>query len=152
MRFKLFKRAEEDAAFRRLLDATLNPKSRSTRNVFRHTWTPPTWPYIQPVEDATADVIRSANSLASMTRIFDERGCDWSEDASQIVKDRKLAMMLALQAAMELKEEFPELTTDIDTLAIRLFPLPTADKTSVSIQTGGSLTAAQSAPPETSDE
>ena len=41
----------EDAALRRAA-------ARSDVNIFAHRWNPPTWPYIQPLQDATADLLR----------------------------------------------------------------------------------------------
>ncbi len=135
MRFKLFKLGEEDPVFQRKINTSLNPNSRSKLNVFRHRWNPPSWPYIEPTKDATADLIRDANMLTSPRRRCRERGQEWDEIFAETVQDRSKAYRAALTEAQKIKDDF-ELETDIDTIAMRLAPMPTAQQTSISIQAG----------------
>ena len=104
MRFKLLKRAEQEPAFRRVVIASLRPKPKY--NVFSHWWQPPSWPYIQPVEDATADLIRDTSMQTSPRRRCQERGMEWDEIVQETVEDRSTAIRAALTAAQAINSEF----------------------------------------------
>lgn len=94
-----------------------NPANRALReiaekdkvNIFRHTWNPPAWPYVDPFKDATADVIRQRNAQTSPRRIAANRlGVDWSDLADEIVTDNGLAIRKAKAAAAEINKEHPD--------------------------------------------
>ena len=131
IRFKMFKRAERDESFNRKLQRSLDrPKAKG--NVFRGKWNPPAWPYIEPVKDATADLIRDANSLISPRRRCQERGHDWNEIATEMVDDRFEALDYAATRAGELIEKH-DLKQDKWTIVSHLMPLPTPERTTVSL-------------------
>ena len=46
---------------------------KSGISIFRHVWQPPGWPYIEPLKDATADLIITRNGLNSRSRVFAAR-------------------------------------------------------------------------------
>lgn len=77
-------------------------------NVFAHKWHPPTWPYIEPLKDAGADLLRVRNGLISPRRLHAERGREWQEIASEIVADNSMAIQLAIEAAERINAIAPE--------------------------------------------
>ena len=133
LRFKILKRAEKDAAFARWIDKTENPRSKV--NVFRHQWQLPAWPYINPMEDATSVLIRSANSQSSLRRLAAEQGMEWDELSTEIPVDRAKLTRNALIEAQKLIGEFNLPTTPeyLDVLAQRLGPLPNPERMQFSI-------------------
>lgn len=81
---------------------------RSDIHIFRHTFNCPSWPYIEPLKDAQADLIQLEGNLSSHTLIAAARGRDWEDLAAQIVKDNVLLARHAIEAAEELNELFPK--------------------------------------------
>ena len=77
-------------------------------NVFAHEWVLPTWPYIQPVEDATADQIRLRTGMTSLRRAHASRGQDYDTVMEEIVADRKALIIAAKTAAAEINAAFPD--------------------------------------------
>jgi len=115
----------EDAALRRAAQ-------RRGINIFRHEWHPPTWPYIQPLQDASADLLRVRNGLLSHRRRSAERGLDWDDLSTEIVEDNALAIAKAKRKAAELNAEFE----DGQPVHWReLLSLPTPDGVRVNITT-----------------
>ncbi len=82
--------------------------ARLKQRLFAHVWTAPTWPYIEPMKDAMADLVRVRNGLISPRRLHAERGRDWEEIAEEIVADNLYAIREAKRAAAILNGEFPE--------------------------------------------
>jgi capsid protein len=91
-------------------------------NIANHVWHPPTWPYIEPVKDVTADVLKVANPLSSLRRVLSARSMDWDVVFPEIVEDRVKLIRLAIEQADELNEAHPEAGVSWRDLA----PLPTA--------------------------
>lgn len=77
-------------------------------NVFAHEWQYPTWPYIQPVEDATADQIKLRTGMTSLRRAHLARGMDYDTVMDEIVADRKAMIVAAKTAAAEINAQFPD--------------------------------------------
>lgn len=75
-------------------------------NLFGHAWNPPTWKYIEPLKDATSEVMRLSNVLTSPRRLFNERGSDWDEVAGETVIDLGSAIRKAKAAAAAINAEF----------------------------------------------
>ncbi len=132
MRFKLFKRAEQDSIFNRHLERSLNPRSKI--NVFRHTWNSPSWPYIDPFKDMAADLGRLANGMASPTQVCDERGENWDTKSLKTCRDWAQHLRNGIVEAQALKKEFGEDLDDVDTFALaQLFAkMPMAERTQLS--------------------
>jgi capsid protein len=82
-------------------------KVRGGDELLRHTWHTPTWPYIQPEQEAKADALRIAERLSSSRRVLAERGLDWDEIAAEIVEDQALLARLAIEKADELNRTYP---------------------------------------------
>lgn len=101
-------------------------------SIFRHRWNPPSWPYIEPLKDASADLMQQRNALNSPRRIQAARGRDWPEIAREIVEDNATAIRLAKRTADEINGEFPE-----DPVHWReLISLPTPDGVQVTLDGG----------------
>jgi len=150
MRFKLFKLGEEDRSIAKRIDQIVNRSPSASKpkiNIFKHRWIPPDWPYIEPTKDATADLIRDANMLTSPRRRCQERSCDWDDIFTETVDDRFKALDYSLQQSQVLKEKY-NLDTDLHTLAMILAPMPTAERTNVSVQSS----AAETQEPENKNE
>ncbi len=75
--------------------------------IFQHRWNAPSWAYIQPLDDASADLLRVQNGLISPRRLHAERGRDWEEIYTETVEDNGWAIAAALKRAEELNKEFP---------------------------------------------
>lgn len=97
----------------------------SGADIFAHEWTLPTWPYIQPIEDATADVIKLRSGMTSPRRAHLARSQDYSAIVKEIVDDRKQLIVAAKLAAAEINAQFPD---DKSPAHWRdLAPLPTSE-------------------------
>lgn len=79
---------------------------RSDVRIFRHCWHPPTWPYVQPLDDAKADLTRLRNAQISPRRLHAENGADWGDMQSEIVADRAMAIRNAITEATAINTEF----------------------------------------------
>jgi lambda family phage portal protein len=112
----------------------IDPEIRKAANnpdikIFRHRWNPPEWQYIEPLKDASAELLRSRNALISHRRLHAERGRDWDEVSTEIVEDNVKAIRKAVLAKQDLAGEFPD-----EVFHWREFlSLPTPDGISVSI-------------------
>jgi lambda family phage portal protein len=102
---------------------------RSDVNIFRHGWHAPRWPYIEPLTDASADLLRDRNGQISKRRLHAERGIEWSELAREIVEDNALAIRLAKQSADQINQEFG----DNPVHWRELISLPTPDGTQINL-------------------
>ena len=89
---------DEDPILRRAAE-------RSDINIRKHRWNAPSWPYIEPLKDANADVIRIKNGLASPRRLHAERGRDWVDVYSETIEDNAHAIQQAMGKAMEINAE-----------------------------------------------
>jgi capsid protein len=73
--------------------------------IFKHVWRMPKWPYIQPVEESTAKILRKQNMLSSPRRIHGEDSEDWEEIVDETVLDIAYAIEAAANKAKELTEK-----------------------------------------------
>lgn len=94
---------------------------------FGHSWKLPSWPYIEPLKDASADLLQQRNGLNSPRRIQANRGQDWDDVSTEIVDDNAMAIRKAARKAEELQGE------GIDVHWRELISLPTPDGVSVAI-------------------
>lgn len=81
-------------------------------SIFAHRWNPPTWPYIEPLKDAKADISRLEGGLISPRRLFAERGRDYTEVAQEIVEDNGLKIELAIERAEQINKRYPDAMID----------------------------------------
>ncbi|MDE2472036.1 MAG: hypothetical protein KGL35_25725, partial [Bradyrhizobium sp.] len=106
--------------------------------MFQHTWTKPGWPYIDPLKDGQADLLRQRNALTSPRRLQAERGREWTDVATEIVEDNAFAIRAAKKAAKQINAEFP----DDDPVHWReMISLPTPEGTKLTIRgdSGGGM-------------
>jgi lambda family phage portal protein len=75
-------------------------------NILGHAWQPRAWPYIQPLEDAKANLLRVTGMLASPRRVTGEGGGQWAELVNECVEDRALAIRRAKVEAASINKEF----------------------------------------------
>lgn len=78
---------------------------RMGKAMFRHTWGSPRWPYIQPLQDAQADVMRIANRLTSPRRLHAERGQDYDDVLAECIGDNSSAISQAIKASQAVKTQ-----------------------------------------------
>lgn len=81
-------------------------RERLQARYFQHRWQTTNWSYIEPVKDATADVIRDAHMLTSPRRRCQERGFEWQDIVLETIADRGEAIARAIEAAEKLNRQF----------------------------------------------
>ena len=115
-------------------DPTLRRSSlKADIDIFKHEWIMPTWPYIEPLKDASADLLRVRNGLTSRRRRAQERGDKWPVIAREMVEDNALAIRLAKTEAKKMNDEYSE---DDPVHWRELLNLPTPDGVKVNIDAG----------------
>ena len=122
-RWKLRQWAARDPGIRSRLEAATSPTA--------HRWNPPTFPYIEPLTDASADLLQQRNALNSPRRIHASRGRDWEEVAAEIVADNAMAITKALEAAAIINKAYPEAEVHWR----ELVSLPTPDGVQINLST-----------------
>lgn len=90
---------------------------RGKINPFKHCFHPPAWEYVKPMEDAAAEKLAETSNLKSMREILAARGESFDKKMPEIVFDRVAFMREALTGAIEIKNEFPDVETDVMELA-----------------------------------
>lgn len=103
--------------------------ARSGINPVGHRWNPPQFPYIEPLTDASADLMQTRNALNSPRRIQAARGREWDEIAGEIIADNSFAIRKALAEAAAINQEWPESGVHWR----ELISLPTPDGITVAI-------------------
>lgn len=104
---------------------------RTGIKIFKHNWCTPTWPYIQPYQDAAADLLRIRNALISRRRQCAERGSyDWDRLSTEICEDNAMMIEKAHLKAEELNKRYPGLNVTWREIA----SLPSPDGVNVSLQ------------------
>jgi lambda family phage portal protein len=98
--------------------------SRSTVKPFKHVWNSPTWPYIDPLKDATADITRLSGGLTSPRRLHAERGDDVDQLARETVEDNAYRIRLAKEAAQKINADFEDDNMPVHWRELISLPLP----------------------------
>lgn len=83
-------------------------KFGTEREAYKHNWNAPTWPYLEPLTDASADLLQDRNALNSKRRIHAARGRQWTEVLAEILEDNSMGIVGACKAARLINDEFPE--------------------------------------------
>jgi capsid protein len=78
------------------------------KDPFRHAWNPPTWRYIQPVDDATADILILGHGLMSPRELHAQHGREWDDVYRDTIADRAAAIRAACAEARAINGLFPE--------------------------------------------
>ena len=97
---------------------------KSGINPFGCLWNFPTWPYIQPMEDAQADLLRLRNGLTSPRRLHAERGATVEEVTTEILADNKASIIAAKQAAADINKQFPDDPNPVSWREMLFLPTP----------------------------
>jgi len=99
-RWKIRQWAAESPVLRKTLQEQENTRRRAGGiNLFGHVWHPAGWPYIQPVEDATGDLIQIRNHLTSPRRLAARRGMDYGVHLQECHEDYELRINSAQDTA-----------------------------------------------------
>jgi capsid protein len=98
---------------------------------YGHKWNPPAWNYIEPMKDATSDLLRLQNGLISPRRLHQERGRDFGEIVVETIDDNAAAIEMAIKKSQELTER-----TGVTVHYLQLLASPTPDGTNVAINVG----------------
>lgn len=94
-----------------------------------HVWNPPAWKYIEPMKDASADLMRVRNGLISPRRLHQENSQDFAEIMQETVDDNANAISVAIKRAKLLSRRSGEQIHWRELLS-----LPTPDGVTVSVQ------------------
>jgi len=99
-RWKVRQWAAEDPVLRKTLEEQEKTRRRPGGiDIFGHVWHPAGWPYIQPVEDATGDLIQIRNHLTSPRRLAARRGIDYEVHLRECHADYELRINSAQDTA-----------------------------------------------------
>lgn len=100
---------------------------------YAHTWNPPSFAYLEPLTDASADLLQVRNGLNSPRRIQAARGRDWDVVSTEMVDDNGLAIEKAWNKAQCLMNRCPGLQVSWR----ECISLPTPDGITVSVTNQG---------------
>jgi len=87
-------------------------------------WKRPSWPYINPLQDAQADITAVAGLLTSLRRVFGDRGIDFDEIMPEIVNDNVSIYKLCRDAARILNAEAVDDSERITWRELLAMPVP----------------------------
>src|SRR5690606_39420188 len=118
---------------------------------FKHKWHPPSWSYVEPLKDASADLLRMRNGLCAPSDLFAERGKDWDQHIEQTIADNMLAIRAAKKAALEINND-PELRDGAPVHWRECLSLPTPDGVQVTAGAPPKAAPASSNPRREADE
>lgn len=96
------------------------------KQIFSHDWQSPAWEYIQPQQDAQADLMKLAGCLDSMTAIHAKRNRNWGDVSSEITVDNAMLIRKAHVQAQLLNTELGLLGTphELTWRDVAALPLP----------------------------
>lgn len=128
-RFKIKQWLAEDTAAAKI--AAKYEGRPETFDPYCHRWNPPTWPYIEPVNDAAGDLLRRRSLFVSPRRLAAERGREWSQIVRESVEDYAKTYRVARDMARVLNGESQD---EHEKLTWRdLLDLPTADSVKLTL-------------------
>lgn len=90
---------QQDAEIRRAADVM-------GAGIFKHAAGYPTWPYVEPLKDASADLLQTRNALISQRRRCARRNLDWDDLSTEIVEDNAKLIRKAQETADAINGEF----------------------------------------------
>jgi len=80
---------------------------RLGKQFYKHSWDPPAWPYINPMDDAAANALVLQEMLNSPRRQYNGNGRDYETIVNETIEDRCYAIVRAMIAAEEIGKRFP---------------------------------------------
>lgn len=116
-KWKLRQWMAEDADFRARME-------RKNVNPFGHVWNAPSWPYIEPVKDATGQLLRLKGGLTSPRRLHAENGDDVDQLARECIADNAYRIRLAKAEALKINAEYPTDGSPVHWRELVSLPLP----------------------------
>lgn len=112
-----------------LIDAAIaRAYDRLGKTFFHHVPGYPTWPYVEPLKDASADLLETRNALLSHRRRCARRNMDWDDLSTEIVEDNGKLILKAEEKRQQLIAQHPDLNVTWREVAC----LPTPDGMTVS--------------------
>lgn len=72
---------------------------------FAHKWALPSWPYVDPLKDIQADMLRVTSLLGSPRAVLAERGIEWETSIDQTVHDNAYAIDKAIAASKAIEQK-----------------------------------------------
>lgn len=104
-RWKVRQWAADDPVLRKTIrEQEGKPRRPGGIDAFGHVWHPAGWPYIEPTQDATGDLIQIRNLLTSPRRLAARRGMDYEDLLGECIADRVRLVNASQDAADELNE------------------------------------------------
>lgn len=86
---------------------------KSVKDPFRHCWTPPKWPYIEPHKDRMARRLAEKFGQLSPRRAAAEAGDDFDQNLKERIEDNTAKIIAAKTAAQTINEQFPDDTEKV---------------------------------------
>lgn len=108
----------EERAFRKAL-ARLGPAAFSS-----HTWHPPVWQSVKPLDDTNDRLMRLRNAIVSPSRMQAELNVDYEEHVAETIRDNSFAIRAAKSEALKINNEIQD---GQPVHWQQLFPMPTPD-------------------------
>ena len=102
--------------------------------IFECDWILPQWPYVQPLDDASADLLESRNALTSMRRVHNKRSAEWTVVSSEIVEDNGLIIDKAMAKAKELSAKHG---MEVNWQYLAALPMPEGLQVSINANASG---------------
>jgi len=107
LKWHLSRRAEKDTRFAVMMTKLVNKAKAAGRQWYK--WHRPSWPYVNPMEDAGASLIAVANYLEAPSTNMSKNGSDYEREMTRGMNDRDFAMRAAIDKANAINADFPDL-------------------------------------------
>lgn len=105
-------------------------------NPYRHEWSRPAWPYIEPTKDAAADLLQLSNMLDSPRGVAKARDRKYADVVRETIDDRGDAIVKAHRRAERINKRL-KLEGDERVKWRDLAPLPMPEGVTLSVALGG---------------
>lgn len=106
LKWHLARRAEGSTRFAAMMVKLVNKAKAAGRQWYK--WHRPTWPYVNPMEDAGANLIAVANYQEAPSTNAARNGLDYDREMTRGIDDRLQSMLKAAKAAEDFNTKFPE--------------------------------------------
>lgn len=138
-RWKVRQWIEEDPKLRALSE-------RRKIRIFDHEWNPPNWPYIEPLTDASGDLLRLRNHLTSPRRLHAEKSRDYETVIDEVTEDNGYAIEAAIVKANELNRRYPD--ANLTWRDVLQLPMPEGVQISIPVAGSGQQQTKPAEPPQ----
>lgn len=93
-------------------------------NPYKHKWQRPRWEYIQPLQDAQADIAKVSSLITSLRTVHARRGDDFDELIPEILEDNAWVIERARVMARKLNETAEDDSERVSWRELLALPLP----------------------------